>query len=259
MGNTELYTVRAVHRLQPLNTMSLFFLFFVISLSFPGVAYDFSSKAGEEGYEERRNDMVARQIAARGVKDQGVLRAMRRVPRHLFIPKGSLGFAYGDFPLSIGYGQTISQPYIVALMTELLKPGQDDIALEVGTGSGYQAAVLSEIVKEVFTIEIIPPLGRAAERRLNELGYENITVKVADGYYGWEDHAPFDCIVVTAAADHIPPPLIQQLKKGGKMAIPVGHPFSVQHLMLVEKSVDGEIKTRNVLPVRFVPFRRTWK
>ena len=264
MGNITVSTVRAPYHMQPPNTgtclmVGVFLLFFMIPLSFPGLTHGFSSEVPKEGYEKRRYDMVATQIMARGIKDEAVLRAMRQVPRHLFVPEESIGSAYGDFPLSIGYGQTISQPYIVAFMTELLRPGQDDIALEVGTGSGYQAAVLSEIVKEVLTIEIIPPLGRAAETRLKELGYENITVKVADGYYGWEDHAPFDCIVVTAASDHIPPPLIQQLKKGGKMAIPVGHPFSVQNLMLVEKSVDGDIKTRNVLPVRFVPFRRTGK
>jgi protein-L-isoaspartate(D-aspartate) O-methyltransferase len=239
--------------------VSPFLLFLIIPLLFSDLTHGFFSKVPKEGYENRRYDMVTMQIVARGIKDEGVLRAMRQVPRHLFVPEGSEGSAYGDFPLSIGYGQTISQPYIVAFMTELLEPGEDDLALEVGTGSGYQAAVLGEIVKKVFTIEIIPPLGNAAEKRLKELGYESITVKVADGYYGWEDHAPFDCIVVTAAADHIPPPLIKQLKKGGKMAIPVGHPFSVQNLMLVEKSEDGEVKTRNVLPVRFVPFRRTWK
>ena len=264
MGNIPVCTVREAYQMQPPRTgicrvVGVFLLFFFIPLSFPGQTHGFSSKVPKEGYEKRRYDMVAAQIAARGIKDEVVLRAMRRVPRHLFVPEGSRGAAYGDFPVSIGYGQTISQPYIVAFMTELLEPEQDDIALEVGTGSGYQAAVLGEIVKEVFTIEIIPPLGRAAERRLKELGYENITVKVADGYYGWEEHAPFDCIVVTAASDHIPPPLVQQLKRGGKMAIPVGHPFSVQDLMVVEKSEDGEIKTRNVLPVRFVPFRRTWK
>jgi protein-L-isoaspartate(D-aspartate) O-methyltransferase len=264
MGNTTVCTVREPYHAQPPRTgvcrvVGVFLLFFFIPLSFSGQTYGFSSKVPKEGYEKARYDMVAAQIAARGIKDQAVLTAMRRVPRHLFVPEGSIGSAYGDFPVSIGHGQTISQPYIVAFMTELLEPEQDDIALEVGTGSGYQAAVLGEIVKEVLTIEIIPPLGRTAERRLKELGYENITVKVADGYYGWEEHAPFDCIVVTAASDHIPPPLVQQLKKGGKMAIPVGHPFSVQDLMVVEKSEDGEIKTRNVLPVRFVPFRRKWK
>ena len=264
MGNTSVCTVREPYRAQPPRTgicrvVGVFLLLVFLSLLFPGVMHGFTPKVPNEGYEQGRHDMVAMQIAARGIKDEAVLRAMRRVPRHLFVPEGSRGSAYGDFPISIGYGQTISQPYIVAFMTELLEPEPDHIALEVGTGSGYQAAVLSEIVKEVFTIEIIPPLGRATEGRLKELGYENITVKVADGYYGWEEHAPFDCIVVTAASDHIPPPLVQQLKKGGKMAIPVGHPFSVQNLMAVEKSEDGQIKTRIVLPVRFVPFRRTWK
>jgi len=212
-----------------------------------------------EQYKGLRHRMVDQQIAARGIEDERVLQAMRDVPRHLFVPKGRRGSAYGDFPLPIGYGQTISQPYIVALMTELLEPEKDDVALEVGTGSGYQAAVLSRIVKEVYTVEIIPPLGKAAEKRLKEVAYENIKVKIGDGYYGWEEYALFDCIIVTAASDHIPPPLIRQLKRGGKMAIPVGGPFQVQNLMLVEKSGEGEIQTRNILPVRFVPFRRKWK
>jgi protein-L-isoaspartate(D-aspartate) O-methyltransferase len=205
--------------------------------------------------------MVNQQIAERGIYNQKVLQSMRDVPRHLFVPERRQRSAYGDFPLPIGYGQTISQPYIVALMTELLKPEKDDVALEVvalevGTGSGYQAAVLSKIVNAVYTVEIITPLGKAAEKRLSEMGYKNITVKVGDGYFGWEQYAPFDCIIVTAASDHIPPPLIKQLKKGGKMAIPVGRPFQVQKLMLVEKSEEGEIRIKNLLPVRFVPFRR---
>jgi protein-L-isoaspartate(D-aspartate) O-methyltransferase len=144
-------------------------------------------------------------------------------------------------------------------MTELLRPEKDDVAFEVGTGSGYQAAVLSKIVKKVYTTEIIPPLGTAAEKRLKEVGYDNVTVKVGDGYYGWEEYAPFDCIIVTAASDHIPPPLIKQLKNGGKMAIPVGHPFQVQSLMLLEKSEKGEIQIRTILSVRFVPLRRKWR
>ncbi len=167
--------------------------------------------------------------------------------------------AYGDIPLPIGYGQTISQPYIVALMTTLLKPEKDDIVLEVGTGSGYQAAVLSQIVEKVYTVEIIPPLGKAAEKRVNEIGYKNITAKIDDGYFGWEQYAPFDCIIVTAASDHIPPPLVKQLKNGGKMAIPVGRPFQVQKLMVIEKSEQGEIRIKNILPVRFVPLRRKWR
>jgi protein-L-isoaspartate(D-aspartate) O-methyltransferase len=212
-----------------------------------------------EQYKRLRYRMVDQQIAARGIEDEHVLQAMRDVLRHLFVPEGRRGSAYGDFPVPIGYGQTISQPYIVALMTELLEPEEDDVALEVGTGSGYHAAVLSRIVKEVYTVEIIPPLGRAAEKRLKEAACENIRVRIGDGYYGWEEYAPFDCIIVTAASDHIPPPLIKQLKRGGKMAIPVGSPFQVQNLMLVEKSGQGEIQTRNILPVRFVPFRRNWK
>jgi protein-L-isoaspartate(D-aspartate) O-methyltransferase len=234
--------------------------FFIASSLLSGDTCHCSSLKGDSaGYEKLRYEMVEKQIAARGIKDGNVLQAMRNVPRHLFVPEGGRRSAYGDFPLAIGYGQTISQPYIVALMTELLEPEEHDVALEVGTGSGYQAAVLSEIVKEVYTIEIIPPLGRAAEKRLRELAYENITVKVGDGYYGWEEYGPFDCIVVTAASDHIPPPLIKQLRKGGRMAIPVGRPFQVQHLMLVERSEHGDIQTRSILPVRFVPFRRKSK
>jgi protein-L-isoaspartate(D-aspartate) O-methyltransferase len=222
-------------------------------------AFGLSPAGDAERYRKRRHRMVETQIVARGVKDELVLQAMREVPRHLFVPERSQGSAYGDHPLPIGYGQTISQPYIVALMTELLEPKKDQVALEVGTGSGYQAAVLSRIVKEVYTIEIIPPLGTAAKRRIQEMGYTNILVKIADGYFGWEEHAPFDCIIVTAASDHVPPPLITQLKNGGRMVIPVGHPFQVQHLMLVMKSKKGEIQMRDVLPVRFVPFVREWK
>ena len=230
-----------------------------ILLYFCRICYCSLLEGDSEQYKGLRHRMVDQQIAARGIEDEHVLQAMRDVPRHLFVPKGRRSSAYGDFPLPIGYGQTISQPYIVALMTQLLEPEKDDVALEVGTGSGYQAAVLSRIVKEVYTVEIIPPLGKAAEKRLKEAAYENIKVKIGDGYYGWEEYALFDCIIVTAASDHIPPPLIRQLKRGGKMAIPVGSPFQVQNLMLVEKSGEGEIRTRNLLPVRFVPFRRKWK
>jgi len=204
--------------------------------------------------------MVETQIAARGIKDELVLKAMRDVPRHLFVPARSRGSAYRDCPLAIGYGQTISQPYIVALMTEWLKPKKDEIAFEVGTGSGYQAAIISRIVQSVYTIEIIPALGDTAEKRITEIGYKNIHVKIGDGYFGWEEHAPFDCIIVTAASDHIPPPLITQLKKGGRMVIPVGHPFRVQNLMLIEKSEEGEIQVKSTLPgVMFVPFVRERK
>lgn len=199
--------------------------------------------------------MVEEQIADRGIKDGRVLQAMRKVPRHEFVPRERISDAYGDHPLPIGYGQTISQPYIVALMTELVRPQQHDKMLEVGAGSGYQAAVLAEIIDSVFTVEIVQPLASSADTRLKRLGYKNIWVKHADGYYGWPEHAPFDAIVVTAAAEHIPPPLIQQLKEGGRMIIPVGHPFFVQNLVLVEKK-GGKITTRNIAPVRFVPLTR---
>lgn len=204
-------------------------------------------------YEEARHRMVQRQIAARGIEDPAVLNAMRTVKRHEFVPADQLKFAYEDRPLPIGYGQTISQPYIVAYMTELVRPDSTHRVLEVGTGSGYQAAVLAEIVDHVYTIEIIPELASTARDRLAALGYDNVTVRQADGYFGWEDEAPFDAIVVTAASEHIPPPLIQQLRDGGRMIIPVGTPFRTQTLMLVTKEGD-EIQTRSLVPVRFVPF-----
>ncbi|PIX77737.1 MAG: protein-L-isoaspartate O-methyltransferase, partial [bacterium (Candidatus Ratteibacteria) CG_4_10_14_3_um_filter_41_18] len=158
--------------------------------------------------------------------------------------------------LPIGYGQTISQPYIVALMTELLNLKQGNKVLEIGSGSGYQAAILSEITQEVYTIEIIEELGESAKKRLKDLGYQSIRCRIGDGYYGWEEYAPFDGIMVTAAATHIPPSLIRQLKKGGKMCIPVGDPFLTQNLILIEKDQEGNLKTKNILPVRFVPFVR---
>lgn len=200
-----------------------------------------------------RGRMVSAQIESRGVSDPPVLQAMRKVLRHKFVPLESQDEAYADHPIPIGLGQTISQPYIVAYMTEALRLGADARVLEIGTGSGYQAAVLAEIVKEVYTIEIFPELGNAAKQRLKELGYANVEVKVADGYYGWEEHAPFDAIVVTCAADHVPPPLIKQLKESGVMCIPVGSPFFDQSLVLVKKQADGKVTTRNLLPVAFVP------
>jgi protein-L-isoaspartate(D-aspartate) O-methyltransferase len=184
-----------------------------------------------------------------------VLRAMRKVPRHLFLPPSQREFAYDDTPLPIGFGQTISQPYIVAYMTECLNPRKGQRILEIGTGSGYQAAVLAEIVESVYTIEIIPELGNSAAERLASMGYKNITVKIGDGYAGWKEHAPFDGILVTAGAESIPPPLVEQLKDGGRMIIPVGSPDLVQNLILVEKH-GKEVTTRNLIPVRFVPFRR---
>jgi protein-L-isoaspartate(D-aspartate) O-methyltransferase len=187
--------------------------------------------------------------------DPAVLKTMGKVPRHLFVPEKQSGAAYDDRPLPIGHGQTISQPFIVALMTDLINVRRSDTVLEIGTGSGYQAAVLSPLAGKVYSIEIIPELGKRAAARLARHGYRNVEVKVGDGYYGWPEHAPFDGIVVTAAASHIPPPLVEQLAEGGRMVIPVGGPFATQFLMLVEKRRDGSITTRQLLPVGFVPLR----
>ncbi len=225
----------------------LFLGFLVVVFSFPVIS---------QQYDRMREAMVRNQIAARGIKHQPTLDAMRKVERHLFVPQRSQARAYDDHPMPIGYGQTISQPYIVAYMTQLVNPKPGDRVLEIGAGSGYQAAVLAEIVDEVYTIEIVPQLGEQAKQRMNDLGYDHVKVIIADGYHGLPDKAPFDAIVVTAAAEHIPPPLIEQLKDGGKMVIPVGSPFMVQTLILVEK-LDGQVKTTNLMAVRFVPFTRS--
>ncbi len=215
-----------------------------------------------DGYAAPRQEMVRviEGIAAYAPLSPGrrtlsarVLEAMAEVPRHAFVPEALRHKAYDDRPLPIGYGQTISQPYIVALMTDLLEVDGDDVVLEVGTGSGYQAAVLAPLVKHVYTIEIVPPLADRARRRLAEAGYANVTVRTGDGYYGWPARAPFDGIVVTAAASHIPPPLVAQLRPGARMVIPVGAAFLVQHLVLVEKDAGGKVTTRLILPVAFVP------
>jgi len=187
------------------------------------------------------------------ILDTSVLDAMARVPRHEFVPSNLVDLAYANRPLPIGHGQTISQPYIVAIMTDLLDIEAGHRILEIGTGSGYQAAVLAELNTRVWSIEIIEALGRQAQTRLQRLGYDNIDVRIGDGYYGWTEHAPFDAIIVTAAGNHIPPPLLQQLKPGGKMIIPVGSPFSTQQLILITRSENDEFITRQVLPVRFVP------
>ncbi len=188
--------------------------------------------------------------------DDRVMAAMAKVPRHEFVPDGERAYAYENRPVPIGYGQTISQPYIVALMTDMLALGEDATVLEIGTGSAYQAAVLAELVERVYTIEIVEPLGLAARQRLAHLGYDNVETRIADGYFGWPEHAPFDSIMVTAAASHVPPPLIQQLSPGGHMVIPVGDRFFTQQLILIEKRYDGNISTTVVLPVRFVPLVR---
>lgn len=204
----------------------------------------------DDVYTEAREAMVRSQIEPRGVKDKLVLKAMRTVPRHRFVPASLVDRAYSDGPLPIGENQTISQPYIVALMTELLGLKGGEKVLEIGTGSGYQAAVLAEIVDQVYTIEIICSLAETAEKRLKQMGYNNVTVRCADGYQGWEEHAPFDGIIVTAAPDHIPQPLVDQLKVGAKLVIPVGDVF--QELMVITKTETG-IKKMNAIPVRFVP------
>ncbi len=204
----------------------------------------------EKKLEDMRKQMVEKQIRARGVKDQRVLDALTRVERHQFVPQGMESAAYDDNPLSIGEGQTISQPYIVALMTELARVQPASKVLEVGTGSGYQAAVLSVLAKEVFTIEIIPSLGNQAKEKLKSLGYENVHVRVGDGYQGWPDEAPFDAILVTAAPDHVPQPLIDQLKVGGKLVIPLGDYY--QDLAVLTKTETG-LQRETIIPVRFVP------
>lgn len=202
---------------------------------------------------DERERLVELGVILQGVEDEAVIDAMRHVPRHKFVPRANQRNAYRNEPLPIGHGQTISQPYIVAFMAEMLEVEPGDKVLEIGTGSGYHAAVLSELTPHVFSIEIIEPLAEQARSVYDELGYTYIQTKTADGYYGWEEHAPFDKIIVTAAAGHIPPPLIEQLKPGGIMAIPVGSPYQTQTLMKVTKRDDGRISTERVLPVRFVP------
>jgi protein-L-isoaspartate(D-aspartate) O-methyltransferase len=214
----------------------------------------------DDEYSPARADMVTEITAyaratgdSREAIDRRVLQALAEVPRHEFVPDDSERFAYDNRPLPIGHGQTISQPYIVALMTDLAEPDPGDTILEIGTGSGYQAAIFSSLVRHVYSIEIIEPLANEARARLERLGYDNVTTKLGDGYYGWEEHAPFDAIVVTAAASHVPPPLIAQLKPGGRMVIPVGNRFLTQQLLLIEKTEGEEIVTRQIAAVRFVP------
>ena len=207
-------------------------------------------------YEEKRESMVKWQIKNRGIKDKAVLKAMSVVPRHLFVPTLYRSSSYSDRPLPIGFGQTISQPYIVALMTEYLKLEKYDKVLEVGTGSGYQAAILSVITDSVYTIEIVEKLYKRTDEMLKTSGYEKIHTKYADGYFGWEEFAPYDAIIVTCASEFVPPPLISQLKVGGRMCIPVGPPFSIQNLLLITKKSETEIVTDVITSVRFVPLVR---
>ncbi|NCC53133.1 MAG: protein-L-isoaspartate(D-aspartate) O-methyltransferase [Spartobacteria bacterium] len=215
-----------------------------------------SACAGEEGrtLRQKKERMIERDLKGRGIKSEKVLQAMAAVAREAFVLPFARNSAYDDRPLPIPHGQTISQPYIVALMTELACPDGDNKALEIGTGSGYQAAILGELCKEVYTIEIVPELAESAAGRLEKLGYRNVHVKAGDGYAGWPEHAPFDIILVTAAPERIPSPLLEQLAVGGRLVIPVGPVSGPQRLKLVEKLLDGEIAERDIIPVRFVPF-----
>lgn len=236
-------------------TKSWLFLIFLAFL-YPGY---FSNRANaqplsEKWFSEQRRRMVSDQIIARGVTDSLVIKAMLKVERHKFVPANYRHFAYADHPLPIGYDQTISQPYIVALMTELLQLKKSDRVLEIGTGSGYQAAILAEICQAVYSIEIIPQLARQAEKTLQELGYRNIKVKVGDGYKGWQEFAPFDGIIVTCAPTRVPEPLQQQLAEGGRMVIPVGEAYTQELVVLTKKK--GKISRTAVIPVRFVPMLR---
>lgn len=238
----------------------------IIILALTPVAAAWALARQPQTYEEQRAGMVevierhADDVLLPGGRtdlDPRVLDVMTEVPRHEFVPASRRRAAYDDMPVPIGYGQTISQPFIVALMTALLEVDENDVVLEVGTGSGYQAAVLSGLAESVCSVEIIPELSATATEVLEKLGYENVRTRVGDGYYGWPDCGPFDAIVVTAATPSIPPPLIQQLKPGGRMVIPLGGPFTTQQLVLARKEADGRLTTWQILPVMFVPLTPT--
>ncbi len=221
------------------------YVFFIVIMMECGVSQP-------DNFEQARNKMVDQQIIARGIKDERVIKAMRKVERHKFVPSNYAHIAYDDHPLPIGYEQTISQPYIVAFMTEALQLKKTDRVLEIGTGSGYQAAILAEICDSVYTIEIIEELAIQADLTLKQLGYKNIFVRHGDGYLGWPEKAPFDAIIVTCSPTKIPEPLKDQLKEGGRMIIPVGQYMYNQELVIVKK-VDGQLMQKAILPVRFVP------
>jgi protein-L-isoaspartate(D-aspartate) O-methyltransferase len=249
-----------LHKYKTRTCLTVLVLSSLLLLSYP--AHLSASSQEELNYMHKRQQMVRLiedDVSRTSVSldkealDPNVMQAINTVPRHKFVPKNRRDDAYQNNPLPIGHGQTISQPYIVAIMTDLLKLSPKDKVLEIGTGSGYQAAILAELVKQVYSIEIIEPLGLDAAQLFKQLEYKNISTKIGDGYYGWEEHAPFDAIIVTAAASHIPHALIRQLKPGGHMMIPVGSNFLPQQLLLVTKAKDGHITTRQILPVRFVP------
>ncbi len=245
MRARETYLVRAVG-------LSLYL--FAIGMTMNVCADErFASQRQQMVREIRQSVEDTTRYIGRSALNERVMSAMGTVPRHEFVPPSKQSSAYQNRPLPIGHGQTISQPYIVALMTDLVNLDEQDTVLEIGTGSGYQAAILSEVVNKVYTIEIVEALGLSAAKRLRKLGYNNIETRIGDGYYGWPEQGPFDAIVVTAASSHIPPPLVQQIKPGGIMLIPVGSQFQVQQLTLVRKDEKGGVITRQVLPVRFVP------
>jgi protein-L-isoaspartate(D-aspartate) O-methyltransferase len=236
----------------PLLIMSV--LVFVIAINVNRTASHMEKPVGsEEMFLEQRIDMVDEQIISRGVKHPQVIEAMREVERHRFVPLNYQGRAYMDGPLSIGMGQTISQPYIVAYMTEMAEPSKTDKVLEIGTGSGYQAAVIAEIVDSVYTIEILESLGQEARSVLTGMGFENIHFRIGDGYMGWPEEAPFDIIIVTAAPEIVPDALIEQLASGGRMIVPVGPQFDIQYLLKITKDDSGNLHTETLIPVRFVP------
>jgi len=241
----------------------IFFHLLILSGGWVNADVRSPDKSSQDQYQQQRQQMVAAIEADADITakyfdkksfDPAVMQAMAAVPRHEFVPSSMLAQAYENRPLPIGYGQTISQPYIVALMTDLLQTEPEHRVLEIGTGSGYQAAVLSNLVAEVYSIEIIEGLASKTSQLLERQGYKNIKTRIADGYDGWPQHAPYDSIIVTAAISHIPPPLVRQLKKGGRMIIPVGTHFQTQYMTLVEKDMQGEVTTRQLLPVMFVPF-----
>jgi len=233
---------------KPLVFILIVFIIFYITI----FAQEYN-ESQESVFAQRRQSMVINQLQSRDIIDSKVLQAMLTVPRHQFVDERIKESAYNDYPLAIGEGQTISQPYIVALMSQLLELKGGERVLEIGTGSGYQAAVLAEIVKEVYTVEIYESLSKKSEKLLTDLGYRNIKSKVGDGYYGWEEYAPYNAIIVTCAPDHVPPPLLQQIKDdGGRIVIPVGGVWMVQTLMKIEKT-GGQIKSKGIIGVRFVP------